>query len=135
MLDEQEWSGLATRLLARTRSGTLDWTSSDEGLRGSIGSEPLYFTRIGHRTEYRVYARDRDGVLPFVFSIFRLPEEAEMDFDSTYKLLDQFETTVFELGDSSTSDWVYDLYQAAKRSASGGPRLFAALIEEIDGTE
>lgn len=88
--------------------------------------EPTYRLPLGQSTEYRLWARDRDDRFPFILGIFR--DEGGWEPSQ----LDGFETDSYLPGDSSASELITRLYDAAARSATGADRMLAELMNELD---
>jgi hypothetical protein len=123
MLTEDEWLEVARKLAKLSQSGQIAWSVLEQ--RGT--HDATYRSRVGELTEYRVWARDADGRVPLRFAIMRAPSPGEEP-----QSVDAYETASFDLGDGSTSDWVYDVYVAAGRSATGSPQLVAKLLAELE---
>ncbi|WP_285038107.1 hypothetical protein [Plantibacter sp. lyk4-40-MEA-4] len=123
MLNDEEWQTIVRRLVDLTKAQKLQWSV----LQPEIEADPTYFAEVGAETQYRVWADDDDGRLPYRFTISRRSESS-----GAYHAVESFLTDEFQDNDGSTSDWINDLYTLAARSASGSPQLVSTLLEELN---
>jgi hypothetical protein len=127
MLNDDEWLSLAQVLVRATKTNVLKWSVLGPETPENALRDPTYRASVGELTEYRIWAKDNDGRVPFILAVLR----AKDIFDQL-ELLDTYETGFFDIGDGSTSDWVNDIYAAAARSATNAPLIVSSLLEELN---
>lgn len=126
MLNDDEWLSLAQGLVRATKANALKWSVLGPETPENAPRDPTYRASVGELTEYRIWAKDSDGRVPFILAVLR-----SKDIFDHPDLLDTYETGFFDIGDGSTSDWVCDVYAAAARSATNAPLIVSSLLEEL----
>jgi len=126
MLDDEEWISILIAVLEATESGSLNWDYFEKDRAQTLNRTPTLTASVGEKTVYRIWSEDGDGRLPYRFSILRRTTR-----DLEPESIAAFGTSTFNIGDASVSDYVYDLYNAASRDATGASRIVSTLLSEL----